>query len=149
MFLDIFCCPTCKGALSKNTNGISCSACELNFEIINGVPDFFIHTSELLDDLNQVWLRPEVVEARDIKYRLCARELKGMTFCMQEMGQRTFTGCRVLEVGMGTGHFTRWLAEASKPGTEIYAFDFSWPTFEKAKVNTQGLSGITFFRANA
>ena len=47
---------------------------------------------------------------------------------------------------MGTGHFTRWLAAA---GTEIYAFDFSWPIIEKAKVNAGGLPSVTLFRANA
>jgi len=50
---------------------------------------------------------------------------------------------------MGTGHFTRWLAEVSRPGTEIYAFDFSWPIIEKAKINAQGLSEAILFRANA
>ena len=50
---------------------------------------------------------------------------------------------------MGTGHFTRWLAEAAEPGTEIYAFDFSWPIIEKAKVNAGGLLGVALFRANA
>jgi ubiquinone/menaquinone biosynthesis C-methylase UbiE len=50
---------------------------------------------------------------------------------------------------MGTGHFTRWLAEVSAPGSEIYAFDFSWPIIEKAKVRTRELSGVTLFRANA
>ena len=34
-------------------------------------------------------------------------------------------------------------------GTEVYAFDFSWPIIEKAKANTHGLSGVTIFRANA
>jgi len=72
-----------------------------------------------------------------------------MTFCINEIGQRTRSDCRVLEVGMGTGHFTRWLAEVSAPGTVIYAFDFSWPIIEKAKINTGGSPGVTLFRANA
>jgi len=149
MLLDIFCCPNCKGTLSRNDSGISCSVCGTKFDITNGVADFFVGAAESPDDRNRVWLCPEVAGARDTKYRLCTRQLKGMTFCMREISQRTFPGCRVLEVGMGTGHFTRWLAEVSKPGTEIYAFDYSWPMVEKAKVNTQGFPDITFFRANA
>ena len=90
-----------------------------------------------------------MVQARDTYYRLCTRELRGMAFCMREIGKRTFSGCRVLEVGMGTGHFTRWLAEAVEPGTEIYAFDFSWPIIEKAVKNAFRLAGVTLFRANA
>ncbi|MGD9099112.1 MAG: class I SAM-dependent methyltransferase [Anaerolineae bacterium] len=118
---------------------------------MDGIPDFFISETkeDAIDEPNKTWLDPKIVAARDTMYRLCAQELKGMAFCMREIGQRTSAGCRILEVGMGTGHFTRWLAEVSRPGTEIYAFDFSWPIIEKAKVNTQGLSGVTLFRANA
>jgi len=50
---------------------------------------------------------------------------------------------------MGTGHFTRWLAEVAEPGTEIYGFDFSWPIIEKAKVKAGGLPGVALLRANA
>jgi hypothetical protein len=50
---------------------------------------------------------------------------------------------------MGTGHFTRWLAEVSEPGTEIYAFDLSWPTIEVARGHTRGMAGVTLLRANA
>jgi SAM-dependent methyltransferase len=141
----------CKEALSTIPTSFHCQGCARSFEVVDGIPDFFISESkqDSIDDPNKTWLKPEIVEARDTVYRLCARELKGMTFCMQEIGRRTSAGCRVLEVGMGTGHFTCWLAEATAPGTHIYAFDFSWPIMAKAKVNTEGLSGITLFRANA
>ncbi len=118
--------------------------------MVGGIPDFFVGDAlRDSDDPNQAWLDPRIAEARDLVYRLCTRELKGMAFCMQEVSRRTSAGCRVLEVGMGTGHFTHWLAEVSEPGTEIYAFDFSWPIIEKARANTRGLPGITLFRANA
>jgi SAM-dependent methyltransferase len=128
-----------------------CKRCARTFEVVDDIPDFFILESEQdsIDDPNRTWLKPEIVEARDTVYRLCARELRGMTFCMQEIGRRTSSGCRVLEVGMGTGHFTRWLTEVAAPGTHIYAFDFSWPIMAKAKINIKGLSGVTLFRANA
>jgi len=118
---------------------------------MNGVPDFFISESDhdFSEDPNVIWLDRKIVEARDTVYRLCARELKGMTFCMNEMGRRASKGCRVLEVGTGTGHFTRWLTEVSEQSTEIYTFDFSWPIIEKATINTAGLPGVTLLRANA
>ena len=47
---------------------------------------------------------------------------------MEEISKRTFPGCRILEVGMGTGHFTQWLSEVSDTDTVVYAFDFSWPS---------------------
>lgn len=151
MFLDSFCCPVCKGPLTVTTADLRCTPCGRDFTIVDGIPDLFVGDAEqdFIDDPNQTWLDPRIVEARDTVYRLCTRQLKGMTFCMQEISQRTGAGCHILEVGMGTGHFTRWLAEVSEPGTEIYVFDFSWPIIEKAKTNTHGLSGITLFRANA
>jgi len=151
MFLKRFCCPLCKGPLTAIGTALHCTPCERDFEIVNSIPNFFISESEqdAIDRKNQTWLDPEIVEARDTVYRLCTRELRGMAFCMQEIGRRTSAECRVLEVGMGTGHFTRWLAEVSQPGTEIYAFDISWPIIEKAKGNAQGLPGVTLFRANS
>jgi SAM-dependent methyltransferase len=151
MSFDRFCCPLCKEVLTVTVTALSCASCRKKFPIVGGVPDFFISETQedSVDEANQTWLDPRIVEARDTVYRLCARELKGMAFCMQEISRRTGEKCRVLEVGMGTGHFTQWLVEVTKPGTEIYAFDFSWPIIEKAKKNTQGLSNVTLFRANA
>jgi SAM-dependent methyltransferase len=148
-----FCCPVCKGSLAAAAASLCCGPCGREFEIVNGLPDFFISETDrdaiAIDDPNKAWLDPEIVEARDTYYDLCARQLKGMTYCMQEIARRTRPGCRVLEVGMGTGHFTRWLAEAAEAGTEVYAFDFSWPIIEKAKVNAGALPSVALFRANA
>lgn len=149
---DIFCCPLCKGPLESTAASLECHPCSRSFPIVDGcIPDFYLSESghDFSSDANVIWLDPQVVEARDTVYRLCARELRGMAFCMREIGRRTSKGCRVLEVGMGTGHLTRWLAEASDPGTAIYAFDFSWPIIEKARANVGGLPGVTLFRANA
>jgi SAM-dependent methyltransferase len=134
------------------TSGFRCAPCERDYPIVDGIPDLFVaigDEADYIDEKNTTWLDPEIVAARDTIYRLTTRELRGMDFCMDEIGRRTRPGCRILEVGMGTGHFTRWLAEVSSPGTEIYAFDFSWPIIEVARANTRGLPGITFFRANA
>jgi SAM-dependent methyltransferase len=144
-------CPVCKGSLVIATALLRCAPCGREFGVVDGVPDFFISESDedAIDDPNKTWLDPEIVEARDTYYGLCACQLKGMAFCMQEIAKRTRAGCRVLEIGMGTGRFTRWLAEVAEPGTVIYAFDFSWPIIEKAKANAGGLPGVVFFRANA
>lgn len=151
MSLDSFCCPVCKGSLVVESTDLHCTPCGRKFPIVDGIPDFFVSETkgDSIDEPNKTWLDPRIVEARDTVYRLCAQEVKGMAYCMREIGQRTSENCRVLEVGMGTGHFTRWLVKVSRSGTEIYAFDFSWSIIEKAKTNTQGLSEVTLFRANA
>jgi SAM-dependent methyltransferase len=149
--MNPFCCPSCKNPLSATPEMFTCVACDRSFPILNGIPDFFLveGEQEAIDVVSAIWQDVNVVKARDTFYRLCKRELKGMAFCMQEIARRTGVGTRILEVGMGTGHFTRWLADVSAPGTEIYAFDCSWPILQTAQANLHGLSSVTLFRANA
>lgn len=103
----------------------------------------------MIDPANTTWLDPEIVAARDTIYSLSVHELRGMAFCLKEIARRSHSGCQILEVGLGTGHFTRRLADLVQPGSEIYAFDFSWPILARAKDRTRGLPGVTLFRANA
>jgi SAM-dependent methyltransferase len=149
--MDAFCCPTCKNTLNSSPAVLTCTGCGRSYPILNGILDFFLvdNEGEIIDEVSAIWQDEKVVEARNTIYRLCTRELRGMTFCMQEIARRTGPGIRILEVGMGTGHFTRWLAEVAAPGTEIYAFDCSWPILQTAQANLHGLSSVTLFRANA
>ncbi len=153
MNLYIFVCPLCKGPLHSSDLAYHCASCARDYPIIDGIPDFFIsevnQEEEKVWTENLAWLDQQMVEVREIIYRLSVRGLRGMTFAMQQLGSRTFIGCRILEVGMGTGHFTRWMSEVSAPGTQIYAFDFSWPMFAKARVNIAGQPGVVLLRANA
>jgi SAM-dependent methyltransferase len=146
-----FCCPTCKGELRVSAAELRCEACGQRFPIVDGIPDLYVETEDAPPalDSNCTWLDPAVVAARQTIYDLCTRELRGMAFCMAEIARRTRPGRRVLEVGMGTGHLTRWLAEVVAPGTRIFAFDFSWPIIARAKANAGGAAGVTLFRANA
>jgi SAM-dependent methyltransferase len=152
MLPDIFRCPLCKGPLAQTRTELHCQRCERAYEIFQGIPDLYLAEGESAirpDDLNRKWLDAQIVEGRDLYYNHCARQLAGMGFCMDEISRRTFSGCRVLEIGSGTGHFTQWLAEVCQPGTEIYAFDFSWPCIEKTRIRIKGSRGLILFRANA
>lgn len=146
-----FYCPVCQKSLIIEPGCLACPTCSRNFPIVDGLADFYIVTGEAdaIDEPNTTWLDPEVVDARDTIYRYCARELRGMAFCIDEMASRATPGSRVLEVGMGTGHFTRWLAESVALGVQIYAFDMSWPILKVAQVNIAGLNNVTLFRANS
>ena len=127
MALDGFCCPRCRGPLTPTPQGLSCPACLRHYPVIGGIPDFFASETDgdAIDEPSKTWLDAGIVDARDTVYRLCARELRGMAFCMQAIAQRTDRASRILDVGMGTGHFTRWMAEVSQLGTRIHAFDYS------------------------
>ena len=149
--MNTYCCPACKNSLSPSPAALTCTGCGRSYPIFNSIPDFFLvdNEQEIVDLVNAIWQDEKVVEARNTIYRLCTRELKGMAFCMQEIGRRTGQGIRVLEAGMGTGHFTRWLAEVAAPGTEIYAFDCSWPILQTAQANLDGISSVNILRANS
>lgn len=153
MTSQIFVCPLCKGLLQSTDSKFHCASCARDYPIVDDIPDFFIPELNQEGDAawcdNQVWLDPQMVEAREIIYRLSVRQLKGVSYAMQQLGLRTFPGCRILEVGMGTGHFTRWMGEVVARGTEIFAFDYSWPMFAKARANLAGQSGVILLRANA
>jgi SAM-dependent methyltransferase len=153
MATNIYVCPVCKGPLDCTDQGYTCPTCARDYPIIDGIPDFFISNGNEAEDPvwhdNSVYLDPRMAEARETIYRLSVRNLQGMTFAMQRLAPLTFPGCRILEVGTGTGHFARWMAEVSAPGTEIYAFDFSWPMFAYARQNVAGLPGVFLLRANA
>ena len=153
MITEVCVCPTCKGTLISANQGFRCDACSQEYPIVDGIPDFFLSQPEDEEDQhwreNLVWLDPQMAEARDTIYSLSVREMKGMTFAMQQLGPLTFSGCRILEVGTGTGHFARWMAEVSASQTEIYALDFSWPMFEYAKLHTADQPGVVLLRANS
>jgi SAM-dependent methyltransferase len=157
MSTNIFVCPLCKGSLQSTDLGYQCATCARDYPIIDGIPDFFIFEMEKVASEaekkawndNLAWLDPQMVEARESIYGLSVRNLKGMAFAMQQVGLRTFPGCRILEVGTGTGHFARWMAEVSTPGTEIHAFDFSWPMLAKARANLANKPDVILLRANA
>lgn len=148
---DILRCPVCETELTIDLDGYTCERCQRVFASREGIIDFFVSLgeSDAIDAVNTTWLDPTIVAARNLFYGACARQLDGMRFCIREIGRRTFEGCCILEVGMGTGQFTSWMAEVSDPGTEIYAFDMSWPILETAKENTLGAPRVHLFRANA
>jgi len=151
LHMNPFFCPACKNPLSATPEMFTCVACDRSFPILNGIPDFFLveGEQEAIDVVSAIWGDEMMVKARNTIYRLCTRELRGMAFCMQEIARRTGPGIRILEVGMGTGDFTRWLAEVAAPGTEIYTFDCSWPMLKTAQTTLRGISSVTMFRANA
>ncbi len=149
---EILFCPVCQGSLIYYDQGFHCLGCEGVYPILDGIPDFFLSAGDEDGKVwreNLAWLDPQMVEARDAIYRLSVRELVGMTFAMQQVGLRSFPGCRILEVGTGTGHFTRWIAQVLPRGSQIISIDFSWPMLAKARLNTAGDPGVVLCRANS
>jgi SAM-dependent methyltransferase len=147
---DIFVCPVCKNPLVASLQAFACATCQSSYPITNGIPDFTlpITAHNFIDEKNQTWLDQRITTARDMVYASCARQLKGMTFCMQTIARLACSGCRLLEAGMGTGHFTAWMADVMPPGSHIFAFDIAWPMLEIARAKTSALEEVILFRAN-
>lgn len=149
----LYVCPMCKGPLDFAGQDYHCPVCSSSYPLVAGIPDFFVAVPGDEDSPvwkeNLSWDDPQMAAAREVIYRLSTPDLKGMAFAMQQIAARSFSGCRILEVGLGTGHFTRWMAEVCAPGTEIYAFDYAWPMFDYARANLAGVPGVTLLRANA
>lgn len=121
------------------------------YEFVNGVPDFYIEEDESVvpaDDANRKWLDADAVSARDLYYDRCS-EWEGMSYCVDQIARLSHPTCRVLEVGAGTGHFSRRLAESCESGTLIYCFDFSLPCLRTIETRTAGFPNVHLFRANA
>jgi SAM-dependent methyltransferase len=121
-----------------------------SYDIIDGVPDFYVDAggANSSEDANRKWLDAHAVEGRHLYYERC-REWEGMDFCLDQISRLSHSHCRILEVGSGTGHFSRWMAEVCQPGSELYCFDYSWPCIDKTRTQLADSPGTHLFRANA
>ena len=74
----IFACPICRGTLAQTNTDFACESCFRSFEIIHGIPDFFVQESEAdhIDEPNRRWLDPNIIQARNRAYGLGHRSLK-------------------------------------------------------------------------
>ena len=151
MLSDFFRCPRSGQTLIQDDQALVSEDGQHTYTIVDGVPDFYIEEDKSIiqaDDANRKWLDAHAVKGRNIHYERC-REWEGMSFCIEQIARLSHPACRVLEVGAGTGHFSRWLAKSCQTGTQIYCFDFSWPCIETIKIRIADLSNVDLFRANA
>lgn len=148
---DIYSCPYTGQPLTWLQAEVGSEDGRHRYPIHNGIADFYVEDDASRvpeDDANRKWLSVSAMEGRDMSYRR-HREWPGMAFIVQRVAELSRTRASILEVGAGTGHLTRWMAEACGSGTSIHAFDFSWPALERIKARTEGLSSVTLFRGNA
>ena len=151
MVFDFFRCPRSGQALVQTDQAVVSQDGQYTYAIVDGVPDFYIEEGKSIvptDDANRRWLDAHAVAGRDLYYERC-HEWEGMSFCLEQITRLSDSACHTLEVGAGTGHFSRWLAESCQRGTLIYSFDFSWPCIEMTRNRIAGLSNVCLFRANA
>ncbi len=148
MLSDLFRCPHSGQILIQDES--SAHSEDGRYEIIDDVPDFYIDTggADSAEDANRKWLDAHAVEGRYLYYERC-REWEGMDFCIDQISRLSHAHCRILEIGSGTGHFSRWLTEVCQPGTQLYCFDYSWPCIDQTKAQLADSPDTHLFRANA
>lgn len=148
---DLFRCPHTGLELIQDENAAYSADGEHRYEIADGIPDFYIDGGGAAgtdDEANRKWLDADCVEGRDLYYERCY-DWEGMSFCLEQISRLSYNKCRILEVGAGTGHFSRWICDVSQPGAQLYAFDFSQPCLKKTQEKVEGRPGVSLFRANA
>lgn len=146
-----FRCPRTGQPLTWSPTEAHTSDGEHSYPLRDGMADFYIEDDTSCvpqDDANRKWLSATAMEGRDLGYRR-HREWPGVGFMVEQVALLSRPGGNILEVGAGTGHFTRWMAEACGPDRSIYAFDFSWPALERTKIRTEELGSVCLFCANA
>jgi SAM-dependent methyltransferase len=148
---ELFRCPrTGRKLLQDEASAYSADGTH-RYEIVDGVPDFYIDgggAAGVDDEANCKWLDADTVEGRDLYYERC-REWEGMSFCLEQISRLSYNKCRILEVGAGTGHFSRWICDVCQPGTQLYTFDYSWPCIRKTQTQLSNCTDAYTFRANA
>lgn len=149
-FVDTLRCPACGNeSFDMGSTTLTCNACQRQFNLQNGIADLAppappnrsltqkVMESRTYTRFYEEFLRPKltsVVSKRSMReeYRLAADFL--------DFGDEI----RLLDVGCGTGNFTRYLAQriglAETPATApdlplVVGMDLSWPMLENARRN--------------
>ena len=128
--VDILACPECHGVLMiashAETDGYFCSACQLHYPVIGGIPHFI--QPQALTGLNKRFA--QIYDWASWGYRLFSRIAFVYIGMSEEQGRREVTdrlepkGGRVLEVSIGPGVNLPYLVGRADVG-EIYGLDIS------------------------
>jgi len=157
---EVMCCPRCKGDLRPEAGSYqrcSCSACDAEYPIMEGVVDF-----------QPLGGRPKGRGQRLMEYKPMVRIYESRLWRASKlfvpfMGisldreialikEITHPGPaeKVLDLACGPGIYARAFAEGN-PRREVFGLDLSWPMLRYAvgKAQRLGMGNITFMRGDA
>jgi SAM-dependent methyltransferase/uncharacterized protein YbaR (Trm112 family) len=143
--IDTLRCPACRGELVNADDALKCSACDVLYPVIKGIPRMVSpelrkalagEVSATGTDAKQVetalsfgyeWQRfPEMYDEWERQF----------LDYMQPHGPEFFRGKKVLDAGCGNGRFAYY---AGKYGAEVWAIDLG-PAVEVTRRNTESLN---------
>ncbi|MEW6684777.1 MAG: Trm112 family protein [Candidatus Edwardsbacteria bacterium] len=52
---NMYCCPSCKGQISRTSDSLVCTQCRRQFPIVCGIPDFRIFRDDVYCPLTKLW----------------------------------------------------------------------------------------------
>lgn len=135
-FIDILCCPFCRGMLSLNglegftpidAGEITCTVCGKHFPVLSGIVRF-IDTSDMREEERRLEIFRRLFYAHTydsstrLMFILCGGEEKARSECLDRLEIRP--GSRVLETGIGTASNIPYLAGKIGEG-HIFGIDIS------------------------
>lgn len=152
-----YACPRCKLSLIIRKGYLSCELCRRNYPVRGEIPDFIsedLTKSEhpVLGSVSKLDKLARIYETR-LWYPIVYHLYGGLSIPSVDEEVRMVTemvdaeGGVVLDVGCGTGLFTRSVARKAK---EVYGIDISRGMLEQAMryAKKEGLGNINFARAN-
>jgi SAM-dependent methyltransferase len=145
--LDILACPNCGAFPLKEDQGefLQCNACNSIYGSKRGTLDLrppgYAETAAYQGDT------AEAAELRNSWNSTHAGEYPGVQAAIEQANEWSFSGCRILDAGSGTGHITRWISEQVGGEPEIWAIDVSEAMCVHARRNISASKNVTITRA--
>ena len=145
--LNILACPHCRAFPLRpcEDKSLLCHVCLTGYSQIAGIYD--LRPPEHDESGAYQGDTPEAVALRNKWDSILLPKQPGVEAAIYQVTSRSFPGCQILDVGCATGHITRWIAERSAGGVQLWAIDVSEPMCQFAQQNCDGLNNVTVVRA--
>ena len=145
--LDMLACPRCRAfpLRTRKDGSLRCSVCSTVYPQRNGILD--LRPPGYDTSGNYQGDPPEAARLRNQWDATHTRSSRGVQAAIEQIARRTFSGCRILDAGCGTGHIAKWIAERAAPEIQVWTSDVSEAMCQFAQENCEGLDQVTVLRA--
>lgn len=142
-FLEVFACPTCRGKLDEQAEGLRCVKCDVRYPVVNGIPDLRVPSEGRTETVRAFYMEapfpgyPPNDTLSGLRGRAARSEFARLL-------DRAVPGdAKVVELGCGTGQTSLFLATADRL---VVGADLTRASLElgAAAARRYGLDGVRF-----